>query len=436
MNNGKGQKFSVAVLILVTVSIFLYIIQGVYFDKTGKIETEFALRTTQKEVLSVDGYAVRDENRNSDGKNTSILYKKTDKVYVPVVSDSVNVAVNDVIAVCFNNESQADAYLEIQEYKEKKKALERLQSQENMSRVNVLYLNSQIYSTAQKYSQVLSDGELSSLPEVIDSFTKSMTSKQIATGKSIDYTALIESYNDKIKKLEAGIKATEYVRSPFAGYFVSQVDGFENNKSYDDVSEKKIEASEATELISSKASKVENAYGKIIGQHTWFLLFDVPLDTATIIKTGKQVIVDFPERSIYDIPMTVYDVTERKGDKITVTLKCKYLNEQLSVLRKENLSITIEEYEGFRISSSALTQNDEGIDGVYVLAGNVAKFTPVNILYYGGDYVVADEYIAYKKDKKGNMIIDEELTATYRKMKAYDRIIVKGKNITDGKVIG
>ncbi len=436
MNKGKGQRFSVAVLILVTVSIVLYIVQGIYFDKTGKIETEFALKTVQKEVLSVNGYAVRDENRNSDGKNSSILYKKTDKVYVPVVSDSVNVAVNDVIAVCFQNESQADAYLEIQECKEKKKALERLKSQENMSRVNVLYLNSQIYLTAQKYSEVLSNGKLSALPEVIESFSKSMTSKQIVTGKSIDYTALIKSYDDRIKKLEAGIKAAEYVRSPYAGYFVSQVDGFENKKSYEDVKDKKVASSEATELISSKAEKITDAYGKIIGQHTWFMLFDVPLDTATIIKTGKQVSVDFPERSIYDVPMTVYDVTERKDDKITVTLKCKYLNDQLSVLRKESLSITIEEYEGFRISSAALIQNDEGIEGVHVLAGNVAKFTPLNILYYGEDFVVAGEYVAYKTDKDGNKIVDEELTASYRKIKAYDRIIVKGNNITDGKVIG
>lgn len=435
MKDGKGRKFSAIVLIIVAVSIGLYIMQSMYFDRTGKIETEYALLSTQKEVLSADGFAVRDESRLVDGKNTTILYKNADKVYVPVVSDSVNVAINDIIAVSFDNENQADTYLKAQELKDKKSNLEHLQSQKSLGRVNVIYLNSQLYSTAQAYSEVLSNGNLAELSEIMRTFAETATSKQIATGESFDFTALIESYEDEIKSLEASLPTKKYVRSPFAGYFVSEADGFESTKSYDDVENKNIENRETQKLIASSAEIQENAYGKIIGQHTWYLLFDVSIEDATIIKTGKSVTVDFPERSIYDVPMSVYDVSELKDDMITVTLKCKYLNEQLSVLRKEKLSITIEEYEGFRISSEALTKNEEGIDGVFVRAGNVAKFTPINILYYGDDYVIAGKYVAYKTDDEGNKEIDEEKTAEYREIKAYDSIIVKGTNITDGKVL-
>ena len=198
---------------------------------------------------------------------------------------------------------------------------------------------------------------------------------------------------------------------------------------------KKVAPLETEKLLAAKGLNEENSYGKIIGQHTWYMIFDVEMKNESIVKTGKSVTVDFPERGIYDLPMTVYNVSDSVNGRVTVTLKCKYLNEQIAVLRKENLSITVDEYDGFRISSDALLQNDEGIYGVYVLAGNVAKFTPINILYHGDDYVIAEKYVAYITDKNGNKVIDEEKTYSYRELKAYDRIIVKGTNITDGKII-
>ncbi len=435
MKEKKGQKFSVAVLVIVVVSIILYIIQGIYFDSSGKIETEYALKSSEKELLAVDGFAVRDEGEIADGKNTAILYKNTNKVYVPIVSDSENVAKGDVIAVAFKDELQANAYLEAQQLREKKMDLEHMQSQKDLSRINVIYLNSKVYSTAHNYAGKILNKDFSGLSAVMDDLSDIITSKQIATGKELDFTSSIKSYDAQITSLEKGYSNAHYVKSPFAGYFVSDVDGYENSISYDDVATKKAENTNAQNLLSAEQKLYENSFGKIIGQHNWYLMFDVSIDDATIIKTGKKVMVDFPERSIHDIPMTVHYVSPMKDNMITVTLKCKYLNEHLAVLRKEKMSITIDEYEGFRINSTALLQNEDGIDGVYVLSGNVAKFTPLNILFYGDGFVIAEKYTAYKTDKEGNSVVDEEKTALYREIKAYDRVIVKGNNITDGKII-
>lgn len=435
MKEKKVQKFSVAVLIIAVISIVLYIIQGIYFDSSGKIETEYALKSSEKKILSVDGFAVRDEGRMVDGKNTAILYKNTNKVYVPVVSDSENVAKGDVIAVAFKDELQANAYIEAQQLKEKKMDLEHIQSQKDLSRINVIYLNSKVYSTAHNYVAKLLDKDFTGLSLVTDDLSDVITSKQIATGKKLDFASSIKAYDAQITSLEKGYSDIHYVKSPFAGYFVSDVDGYENIVSYSNIADKKAEKINAKKLLSSEQRVYENSFGKIIGQHNWYLVFDISIDDATIIKTGKKVMVDFPERSIEDIPMTVHYVSSMKDNMITVTLKCKYLNEQLAVLRREKMSITIEEYEGFRINSKALLQNEEGIEGVYVLSGNVAKFTPLNILLYGDGFVIAEKYTAYKTDKDGNSVVDDEKTALYREIKAYDRVIVKGNNITDGKII-
>ena len=230
----------------------------------------------------------------------------------------------------------------------------------------------------------------------IDNFCSYVTSRQIAVGNSYDFNGLITDCENKIKNLESVVGSKKYITSPYAGYFVSLVDGFEETVSYKDVADKKVSANKGDELLNTSASPAENVYGKIIAQHTWYLIFDISLEEAESIKTGKIVYVDFPERSIDNIPMTVHNVSELKDGKVTVTLKCKYLNEKLAVLRKEKLTITVSEYEGIRISNDALIKNEEGIDGVYVLSGNVARFTPIHIIYYGNDFVLAEKYIAYK----------------------------------------
>ena len=435
MKTDKGKKIAAGILIFVAVTLILYVVQFFYFDKTGIVETEYMLPFTQQENLEAEGYAVRDEHREVNGENKSVLYKNSSKVYVPIISDSAGVAIKDNIAVCFSDANQADAYLQIKELEKKKEELINLKNLEGLSKISVTYLNSQIFRSVQDYVACLSSGDLVALENATDSFCSNVTSKQIATGYSYDFTALIDDCDKRIASLQSLIGEKEYVSSPYAGYFVSVVDGYEQTVSYSDIASKKVNALDASLLLSSEPQKTGNAYGKIIAQHVWYMLIDVPIEKASSIKEGKTVYVDFSERGISDIPMTVHDISDVKDGIITVTLRCKYLNEELAVLRKEKLSITITEHEGFKISNTALVKNEEGLDGVYVLSGNMALFTPVNILYYGEDYVVAKSYVAYNTDEDGNRVVDSEKTASYRTLKTYDSIIVKGTNIEDGKVI-
>lgn len=434
-NQEKQKKVALGMLIAAAVIVVLYIVQGAYAKNTGRVETEYALKYVQQEKLVVDGFAVRDENHISGGKNISVLVKKDDQVYVPAVSDGESVAVNDVIAVTFADEQQADDYTQIQQLKVKIDELKQLNYEDSIKGVNVTFLNSRIYSSVADYVGIINSGNLSELQAYSSAFTRNVTTKQIATGSKFDVRTKIKEYESKIKELESNINVKKDVRSPYAGYFVSGTDGFENAKSYSDVKKGKIRKLEGAKLQKSKAKIIKNAYGKIVGQHTWYLIFDVSVKDASIIKTGAAVKVDFPEQSIYGVDMTVHCSTEVKDEKISVALKCTSLNENLVKLRKEKVEITLTEHEGFRVSSDALVENDEGIKGVYVLQGNLVKFTPVNILYYGKDYIIAEKYVVYKKNKKGDLVVDEKKTAEYRELKNYDNIIVKGKNLKDGIVI-
>lgn len=435
MKSDKGKKFAAGILVFVACTLVLYIAQSFYFDKTEITETEYVFNYVQKDIIEVNGFAVRDEFAEENGKNKLILYRDRSKVYVPVISDSSGVAVKDTIAVAFDSAEQADAYTDIAELTKRKNELTDLKNLVNLNKTSLTYLNSRIYKNVQDYVKSVSDGDISTAHDVADLFSTSVMSKQVSLGHSYDFSGLISDCEENISLLEATIGNKEYITSPCAGYFVSTVDGFEESVSYSKVISGDIEPNSVSDLYEKKPIKTDDAYGKIISQHIWYMLTDIPIEKAAQIKEGKIVYVDFPERGISEIPMSVFDISDVKNGIITVTLRCKYLNEELATLRKEKVVITVSEYNGFKISNSALIKNTEGIDGVYVLSGNIAQFTPISILYYGDDYVVAENYIAYITDENGNKIYDEEKNSSYRKLKAYDSIIVKGTNIEDGKVV-
>ncbi|MBQ4267334.1 MAG: hypothetical protein IJB93_03995 [Clostridia bacterium] len=203
------------------------------------------------------------------------------------------------------------------------------------------------------------------------------------------------------------------------------------NYDYSTIGSKYVEA-----LLNTEKSEEQNVYGKIVGSFIWYFVFDVAASEISSMDEGKTVYVNFPGKGLEGIKMTIYDISEVKDSLATVTLRCKLMNEELVTLRKEKAEIVLNRHNGFKINRQAIVKNDEGLDGVYVLSGNLVEFSPVDIKYYGEDYVIADKYYVLEKNKKGDTVINYDKTDSYRAIKLYDNIIVKGRNLHDGKIIG
>ncbi len=425
---GKDAKTAIILLSAFLVVLAMYAVSAFYNNSTGDIETEFILNYSENATLDVSGFAVRDENKTLDNKNTSLLYKDDTLVYVPVISDSENVSKNGVIAVAFSNQAQADAYSEEMLLRQKLSSIKDLERSEELSYSNIIYLNSQTSSDVAAYIAAVSKSDMSAAQGYIDSISKNITSKQIATGGNLDYKSIISDYNKKIKELKSSYSIVKKITSPYAGYFVSSVDGYEQSCNYADVVNKKIPAGYGEKLSGMSANDTGGAYGKIITQHTWFYIFDVDINSSSVFKTGYWVKVSFKELGISDINMQVYDISDQEDGKVTVTLRCTSMNEEISKIRKDVASVTLEEYKGFKIRNEALTRNEKGIDGVYAVVGNIIMFSPVEVLYYGDGYVIATG-VKMLRDEN-----DEE-AGYYHMLKQYDKIIVKGMNLEDGSII-
>lgn len=430
MKRSRDFKTVVVMLSIVAVIVIAYVVQGIYFSYTGNVKTEYIFQTADKQVVSVDGFVVRDENRTVKKKNISILTKSDERTYVPVVSDSASVAKNKTIAYSFKNREDAQAYNESVDLESKIDHLEQLQNQSNLSHLNVVTLNSEISSAVNDYMKIIESGDYTNLDDAALKISYKITARQIATGNTIDFSSLVSSYKKQKKKLIKSIGSKQSVTTQYAGYFVSTVDGYESAVDYDKIASGEINAEETTALLNSSPKIEENAFGKIIGQHTWYMVCNIPLVEASVIKTGYYVKVSFPEKGIYDLDMLVNSVSSRAGETIAVVLKCTSMNQNISALRKEKAEITVKTYNGLKINSSALTVNEDGEEGVFTLNGRRVVFKPVSVIHHGDNYVIVEKKVYYNDDGSEDL----EKTSS-REIKAFDQVIIKGRNLSDGKVI-
>lgn len=82
------------------------------------------------------------------------------------------------------------------------------------------------------------------------------------------------------------------------------------------------------------------------------------------------------------------------------------------------MTVVKKEYSGLKIPKSALRVVNSK-RGVYVLTGMQVKFVEVNVIYSDDDYMIC-----------------EKQTEDEKVLRLYDEVIVKGKNLYDGKIVG
>ena len=432
MKKSRDVKTVIILLSVMAVIVLAYLAQDVYFRWSGNLKTEYLFMTTERETVVVDGFVVRDENRTEDGVGVSLLRVQSDRTYLPAVSDSTSVAANDTIAYAFKSEKQAQMYQRHLELEEKIQNLQNLQSQGGQNYIDVVALNSEILSSVNRYMKLIDSNRLSDLKDVTQTLTYQITTKQIATGATLDFSVRLDQLEAEKAQLEANMKEPQRVTTPYAGYFVSGADGYENAFDYASLQKESVTPEQVDDLMNAKPSNTTGVFGKIIGQHTWYYLCNVSISKLSNLRKGYYVTVSFPEHGVYDVSMRVQSVSERFGDKVALVLKCTSMNESLSVLRRERAEITVNRHEGYKISSEALRENDDGLTGVFVLSGKVVTFKPIKILYHGPNYVVAAPAVYYLENGE----IDTERTPDLPRLETFDQVIVKGKSLYDGKVIG
>lgn len=418
----RNRIISVAVAACLALLSVTYVCYGIYTNDISRITTEPVTVSQVDQAVEAKCFVVRDEARLTNaGVNTSVLISSSDGVYVASVSDGARVAANDKVAVCFKSASDAQLFSRLETLDEKLDYYRRLQKQSVLSSVDVGALDNRINSYIGDYVDCLERNELSGLSGIVTEIEHNITTRQLATGTKIDFSSIISSLESQRSALSAKKPSVSFLSTNHAGCFVSAVDGYEKKAVYSEVASLGVKGIDG--LISSSPESVpDNVYGKVIGKFEWYAVCTVPDSVLTMISTGSNVTVRFEDAGNLELKMKVKSISDGQDGRLALILSSSVMNEQIAGLRIENVGITLKSYEGYKVSKSALRQNEDGDMGVYILYGNTAKFKKVSIMYYGSNFVM----VAPADSSDENNITQ---------LKLHDNIIVKGRDLYDGKLL-
>lgn len=386
----------------------------IYSLSTPKVKTQTAIAATHKNSISTKMFAVRDESLVSGSSVSGTL--------VSVVGDGERVAGGQAIAAAFANDAAAADYVELERLKDELKRYENLNSQQNLMTLDVSKINSDADLLFYDMLDTVRSGELGALNDAAERFSDKLTAKQILVNGNIDFSEQIASLTSRIQNLKSGIGNISYIKADDTGYYVSSADGYEGVLDFSKITQ--LKSSDVKAALSAKPASVSSDnIGKLIHGYNWYFVCVVSLSDALKLDTGDSVNLLCDNVSRGYISATVHHKGEEENGEVVLVFVSNIMDEDISRLRIEDVQIIVSETDGLRVSKDAVRVVD-GVQGVYVLTGNIVTFKRLDVIYTGDDYVISKKIYDTVKDDNNIPYV-----------KLYDEVIVEGKDLSDGKII-
>lgn len=399
-------KLSSVVKALVLLVVLVFVANQVISSVYKPVKTESATYYTAVEGIKTTGFIVRNE---------SLVTAQNNGVMHFLISDGERVSKDGIIANLYDNESSSITVSHLENLKEKIADIEDILSYNDVEAVNLDVMNTKVYNGVNGLITASGDGNYADITKASDSLLSALNRRQAALGAAGNFSAQLETLNAEYNSLAATLPAVKgSVYAAQSGYFVSKIDGYETVVNTSDLD--KI----TPEFLSAITTAKENdgVIGKIVSDYEWYIAAQISINDSLTFKEGQTLKVTTSVKSAPELPVTVKKInTSSDNTKAVVLLYCDQMNCELATMRSGPMTIVKNEYEGLRVQKSALRVVNSK-KGVYVVSGMQLKFVPVDVIYYGDDYIICS-----KNNDETNML------------KLYDKVVVKGKKLYDGKII-
>ncbi len=403
----RWRTFLISILILATVAYIGY--QGVRGVFSG-IETEMAVVHSVYESIDAQGLVYRSE--------TVIPSPGKGHVYFSV-ENGTRVAKKNTIASVYNDANSGHINQEIAEIDAQIDALTALQADAGSNRLTLSMIKTQTENALYRLVQDTESGSLEHISTSQFDILTLLSKEQLITGKKVDLSQKIAQLKQERKKLKAAYKEPKSrVYAPVAGYFADKTDGFEADLDTDYL--KDMSVKELNKQFEREVSSDNSLCGKIVSGYEWYMACVLPDRYYNVLGVGNSLSLRMSFVLDEAIPATVYACNKDNDGNIAVVFRCDYMSAELSTIRKESVQIQLKEHTGLKVPKRAIVIDENQQAGVYVRVGNVASFRKVNQVYSeAADYVICE-------------VVEGD--DTY--LRLYDDIIVGGRGLYDGKIVG
>lgn len=406
----KKQSYNVnksnVLIISVIVLIVLFVVIQFYKVTHIELKTQTATISTVYDKVSSEALFIRDE---------SVVEKSPSGVTVACFQDGDKINVNGNVAMQFSSSKAAANYSKYAELTKQIKYYQTLEAQTVGQSADLETINEDIEQKVINYADGLAKNRIGDTAEDLDSV---LVRRQLIIGEDVNLLSIIENLRDQRNNYQSYSKPDRYIKTDKSGVFSSYTDGYENLIDYSKAEETTIDGFKSALKAVDKAQNVSNNIGKLVTSYTWYVQTLVSADTVKNLENGDYVNIVLKDDTSKSFKAEIVNGAEiALGQKETLlVLKLNEMDADIAKLRKAEIEIRRNTYEGIKVPSEALHVLD-GKKGVYVLIASQVKFREVNVIYSDDDYVLA-EY-------------DE---SNEKSIHLYDKIITQGKDLKDGKV--
>lgn len=403
----KTVSFDTIGIVVAIVLIVAYIFVECYSVSHIKLETETAVTSTIYETIDATAIAIRDEHS---------LKSNSSGITVPSLSDGDKINVGGTVALSFPSQEDATSYSKLNELQTELSYYEALEAQTVGQAASVEAINSEINNDVDSYIQAIATGDVEKVNSYGDRVNDILLRRQMIIGQNVDLVSIIQKLRGEISSYSSAPSGT--ITTDTSGVFSSYSDGYENAFDYSKVSEMSIKDIEKAVENAKDKKDTSSEFGKLITSYTWYLACVVDSEAVKELENGSKITVAFKDNSERVLSCVIVSGAEPNlGEKQTpLVLKCSTMNPDLTALRVENIEIRIKKYEGIKVPASALHVVD-GKKGVYALISSQVRFREASVVYSNGDYLL----LSYDPDNTSGIHM-------------YDKIILQGKDLEDGRV--
>ena len=391
------------VILLAAVFAVHQFISSVY----SPVKTETAVFYSASDGLNITGLIIRSE---------TLVTSSGSGVMHFVLEDGSRVAKDGVIANIYDSESASITLSKIDSVNTKIEDIEEMQSYNDLEAADLDMINARATQSLNNLIVSSASGNYGDLPELSDELLSALNRRQVAMGETTDFSAQLEQLKAEKNELSASLPAAKgTVKAAMSGYFVSKADGYETVLTCGNPE------SITPEFMSSvsAAELPDGVIGKIVSDYEWYIAAEISINESLKYKEDDSLTIYTSVKSYPKLPVTVKKINiSESSSSAVVVFSCNEMNSELATMRSGPMTVVTKEYDGLRVPSSALRVVDSK-RGVYVLTGMQVKFVEVNVLYKDDSYMICEKQTS-----------DESV------LRLYDEVIVKGKNLYDGKIVG
>ena len=400
MNTGKALRTAIIVVALI------FVIHQFFSSFYQPITTETATFDTGTEGIDVSGFILRNE---------TVVTNSGDGILHFSVEDGTRVAKNGVIAGIYDSESASITVNQIETVKRQISDIEDIIAYNNLDATDLDIVNNKLNSAVNSFVNICSSGDYSNLDDAKQELLSIINRKQMVIGTTTDFTPQLEALKKQLDALNASLPALRgSVNAQMSGYFLSSVDGYENCV---DIKDLKSITPESFDSITPSENK-SNIIGKIVSDYEWYIVAEISINDSLNYKVGDSVKISTSIKTMPTLTAKVNNINvSDSGENAIIIFSCSQMSSEIAQIRTAPMTIIKTEYSGLRVSKRALRVSDSKT-GVYVVSGMQIKFVPVTVTYSNENYIIC-------KQESSNSNV----------LRLYDEVVVKGRNLYDGKII-